>query len=100
MGTSMTDINASPSIPTKEMIKTMLSYVWPSDRPAVKVRVLGALGLLIGSKLLNVYVPFIFKHAVDYLNEVPPEAALFSFTTAACILIGCKFLSILLLISS
>lgn len=28
-----------------------------------------ALGLLVGAKLLNVQVPFIFKDGVNYLNE-------------------------------
>jgi ATP-binding cassette subfamily B (MDR/TAP) protein 7 len=34
----------------------------------VRRRVLVALGLLLGSKILNVQVPFFFKHAVDALN--------------------------------
>ncbi len=28
-----------------------------------------AMGLLVGAKLLNISVPFFFKHAVDYLNK-------------------------------
>ena len=32
-------------------------------------RVLIALGLLVGAKLLNISVPFFFKHAVDALNK-------------------------------
>jgi ABC transporter ATM len=32
------------------------------------VRVLAALGLLVGGKLLNVQVPFFFKDIVDSLN--------------------------------
>ncbi len=39
------------------------------DNPDVKKRVLIALGLLVGAKLLNITVPFLFKHAIDLLNS-------------------------------
>ena len=32
------------------MIKSMKGYIWPSDNPAVKGRVVGALGLLVTAK--------------------------------------------------
>ena len=50
------------------MIRAMVAYIWPKDDPAVRKRVKIAIGLLVGAKLLNISVPFIFKHAVDYLN--------------------------------
>ncbi|XP_055342741.1 iron-sulfur clusters transporter ABCB7, mitochondrial-like [Paramacrobiotus metropolitanus] len=52
-----------------EIVKKMLSYVWPKDSVGMKVRVAVAMALLLGSKVVNIYVPFIFKHGVDYLNE-------------------------------
>ncbi|KAK3578887.1 hypothetical protein CHS0354_010253 [Potamilus streckersoni] len=52
-----------------DIIKAMLSYVWPKDKPGIKARVIIAISLLIGSKVLNVQVPFIFKYAVDFLNQ-------------------------------
>ena len=52
-----------------QIIKTMLSYVWPKDNVGVKARVIVALSLLLGAKVLNVQVPFIFKYTVDYLND-------------------------------
>ncbi len=51
-----------------QMLKQLVAYVWPKDRPDIKRTVLVALGLLVGAKLLNISVPFFFKHAVDYLN--------------------------------
>ncbi|XP_065057329.1 iron-sulfur clusters transporter ABCB7, mitochondrial-like [Rhopilema esculentum] len=63
--TMKNQLNALP------IIKTMVGYVWPSDKPALKVRVVAALSLLLGAKLLNVQVPFLFKYAVDYLNNAP-----------------------------
>eukprot|EP00112_Aurelia_sp_Birch-Aquarium-sp1_P012007 Seg2521.2 transcript_id=Seg2521.2/GoldUCD/mRNA.D3Y31 product="ATP-binding cassette sub-family B member 7 mitochondrial" protein_id=Seg2521.2/GoldUCD/D3Y31 len=59
------ELNALP------IIKTMLSYIWPRDQPELKVRVVAALSLLAGAKLLNVQVPFIFKYLIDYLNSTP-----------------------------
>lgn len=47
----------------------MLGYIWPKDEKGIKVRVLAAVGLLFGSKIVNVCVPFLFKYAVDNLNE-------------------------------
>ena len=38
------------------IVKKMLSYVWPKDKPRVRIRVLVALGLLVGSKV-SVLVP-------------------------------------------
>ena len=35
----------------------------------MRKRVVIALGLLVGAKLLNISVPFFFKHAVDTLNR-------------------------------
>merc|ERR1719422_958599 len=40
----------------------------PKDNLEVKTRVVGALGLLVGAKVINTCVPFIFSHALDSLN--------------------------------
>ncbi|XP_066986058.1 iron-sulfur clusters transporter ABCB7, mitochondrial [Macrobrachium rosenbergii] len=58
----------------REMIRALASYVWPKGNAAVKGRVITALSLLVGAKLLNVQVPFIFKDAINYLNEHTGEA--------------------------
>ena len=54
----------------KDMLKKMVSYIWPKDNPEVKKRVLIALSLLVCAKLLNISVPFLFKHTVDTLNVI------------------------------
>lgn len=46
----------------------MLTHIWPRDEPQIRNRVKAAMGLLIGAKLANVSVPFLFKYAVDELN--------------------------------
>lgn len=55
-----------------------------------------ALGLLVGAKLLNVSVPFLFKYAIDGLNtglsmDTPQEAVL---AAATSLMLGCKFFTL------
>lgn len=76
------------------MIQAMLQYIWPPDDKAIRKRVMLAVQLLIGAKLLNVAVPFIFKYGVDALNtggtlnmNTPSDTVL---TVATSLLIGCK----------
>ncbi|KAI2804254.1 ATP-binding cassette sub- B member 7, mitochondrial [Blomia tropicalis] len=52
-----------------QIVKTMLGYVWPRDRPEIRNRVIASLSLLILAKVVNVEVPFIFKYAIDHLNK-------------------------------
>jgi ABC-type transport system involved in Fe-S cluster assembly fused permease/ATPase subunit len=42
-------------------------YIWPSDRADLKLRVLGAMLMLLAAKLATVAVPFTFKWATDAL---------------------------------
>jgi ATP-binding cassette subfamily B protein len=52
-------------------------YIWPSDRADLKLRVLGAMLLLLAAKLATIVVPFTFKWATDALAGSPsaPVAA-------------------------
>ncbi len=47
---------------------TLLPYLWPQGRFDLKFRVVVALVLLAGAKVLTVYVPFFYKAAVDALS--------------------------------
>jgi len=51
-----------------QTVKSLLPYLWAPGRPDLKMRVIGALLLLVLAKLLGVYVPFLFKDAVDALT--------------------------------
>ena len=42
-------------------------YIWPSDRPDLKLRVVAAMLLLLLAKLATIAVPFTFKWATDAL---------------------------------
>ncbi|CAO3654234.1 unnamed protein product [Cunninghamella echinulata] len=55
------------------IIKQLMKYIWPKNDIGVKSRVIIALSLLIGGKLLNVQVPFYFKEVIYSLNATIPE---------------------------
>ncbi|CDO91963.1 unnamed protein product [Kluyveromyces dobzhanskii CBS 2104] len=58
----------TPTISELRIMKDLLKYIWPQGDNKVKIRVLFALALLIGAKLLNVQVPFFFKQTIDSMN--------------------------------
>ena len=49
-------------------IRTLGTYLWPSDRTDLKFRVFVAVLCLVGAKVLNVYVPFLLKASIDTLS--------------------------------
>ena len=73
----MSDIQRPTSHGTREvnadsgaLLKTLVQlwpYIWPSDRPDLKMRVVLATVLLFVAKLATVAVPFTFKWATDAL---------------------------------
>lgn len=50
------------------IMKEMSRYLWPKDSLGDKARVVLAVGLLVGAKVLNVQVPFYFREIIDSLN--------------------------------
>src|ERR1700722_8075682 len=50
-------------------------YMWPSERPDLKARVVMALVLLLAAKLATIAVPFTFKWATDALVDKPGQPA-------------------------
>lgn len=68
-------LNADPKNVLKEVnsskiLGAMFTYVWPKDRPDLRARVVISLSLLAGAKITNIIVPFMFKYAVDSLNQM------------------------------
>jgi ATP-binding cassette, subfamily B, heavy metal transporter len=52
-------------------IRNLWPYLWPSDRPDLKMRVLWATVWLLVAKLVLILVPYFFKWATDALNGAP-----------------------------
>ncbi|KAJ2590828.1 Iron-sulfur clusters transporter atm1, mitochondrial [Coemansia sp. RSA 1722] len=71
-----------------KIILSMFRYVWPKGDWATKSRVIAALGLMLGSKVLNVQVPILFKNIVDNLNIDIAAAGGTLSTVATAMLIG------------
>lgn len=58
----------APTMSELKILRNLVHYIWPKGNNKVKLRVIAALLLLIGAKLLNVQVPFFFKDVVDSMN--------------------------------
>ncbi|WWC65897.1 iron-sulfur clusters transporter ATM1, mitochondrial [Kwoniella dejecticola CBS 10117] len=67
--------NSSQDKTDWRIIVKLAGNIWPKNNPKVKIRVLGALGLLVAGKILNVQVPFFFKTIVDSLNVPLTESS-------------------------
>ncbi|WFD35905.1 Iron-sulfur clusters transporter atm1, mitochondrial [Malassezia cuniculi] len=52
-----------------KIIGKLMAHTWPKGDNKTKARVVIAMALLFGGKLLNVQVPFFFKSVVDRMNE-------------------------------
>ena len=57
-----------------EVLRSLSGHLWPkktirSDATEIKLRVMASVGLLFGSKLINIQVPFIFKQLIDTLDS-------------------------------
>lgn len=55
-------------IPSREIIREMIQYVWPKNRADIKRRVVISLALLITGKLVSIQAPILFKNAIDCMN--------------------------------
>src|SRR5437764_8657015 len=53
-------------------LKGLGPYLWPRDSLELRFRVVLALALLIGGKLVNITIPLLYKHAVDALSPGQP----------------------------
>nr|XP_033801677.1 ATP-binding cassette sub-family B member 7, mitochondrial isoform X2 [Geotrypetes seraphini] len=98
-GTAGGNLHSDPKeglkdIDSRKILKAMFTYVWPKDRPDLRARVAISLGLLAGAKAMNIVVPFMFKYAVDNLNQMSgnmlnlSDASNTVVTMATAVLIG------------
>ncbi len=54
---------------TLSTLRNLWPYMWPSDRPDLKMRVVWATVYLVLSKIVLIGVPYFFKWATDALNN-------------------------------
>jgi ATP-binding cassette, subfamily B, heavy metal transporter len=51
-----------------QALKSLAPYLWPRDSFELRARVVLAVAFLLVGKLVNIYVPLLYKHAVDALS--------------------------------
>ncbi|MFQ6685463.1 metal ABC transporter permease, partial [Bordetella pertussis] len=57
-----------------DTLRTLAPFLWPADRPGLKARVVIAILCLLAAKAAVVYVPILYKSAVDQLGGGAPGA--------------------------
>ena len=68
-----------------ETVASLLTFLWPRGYWNLKVRVAIAVACLIAAKVTNVYVPFLYKGAVDTLDS---DAAIIAVPVAFVVAYG------------
>lgn len=87
---------ANQQLPGREILKEMLRYVWPKNRPEIKRRVILSLALLITGKIVSIQAPILFKNAIDVMNDNSDGKKMFNletpqdtvFTMACALILG------------
>ena len=57
-------------------VRNLWSYMWPENRPDLKLRVVLALSALLASKVATTLVPFAYKGIIDSLDGTTPDSTL------------------------
>ncbi|MBJ3785230.1 ABCB family ABC transporter ATP-binding protein/permease [Devosia sediminis] len=57
-------------------IRNLWSYMWPENRPDLRLKVVLALGALLISKVATTLVPFAYKGIIDSLDGTSPDSTL------------------------
>ncbi|PWA95964.1 ABC transporter of the mitochondrion 1 [Artemisia annua] len=93
-------VTKGEEVSNAKILGTLAKYLWMKDNMEFRLRVLAALGFLVGAKVMNVQVPFLFKLAIDWLSTAtgnPSSIAEFAasnptalavFVSPAAVLIG------------
>jgi ATP-binding cassette subfamily B protein len=73
--------NKKPSVSADEgsvfaTVKNLWSYMWPEDRPDLRLRVVLAIGALLLSKVATTFIPFAYKGIIDSLDGSAPDSGI------------------------
>ncbi len=55
-------------------LKRFIPYLWPKGEPGLKLRVVGAMILVLTAKSTSLVMPFAFKGAIDRMAEKVPDS--------------------------
>lgn len=63
-------------------------HLWPRDRWDLRLRLAAAMGCVLGTKILKVYVPVVFKHLIDSLVVAKETAEMAGLATVPLMMPG------------
>jgi ABC-type transport system involved in Fe-S cluster assembly, permease and ATPase components len=74
-------VEKKPSVSADEgsvfaTVRNLWAYMWPDNRPDLRLRVMLAIGALLASKVATTLVPFAYKGIIDSLDGSTPDNAL------------------------
>lgn len=69
-------------------LATLAPYLWPKGEGEIKLRVMLAMLALVCAKITNVYMPILYKKAVDALTVVPSEVVFLAVPTGLLLAYG------------
>lgn len=69
-------------------LATLVPYLWPKGEGEIRLRVVLAMVALVFAKVTNVYMPLLYKKAVDVLSVVPSEAVILAVPTGLLLAYG------------
>jgi ATP-binding cassette subfamily B protein len=70
------DKTTNEGVARRHVLLTLIPYVWPPGGAEIKLRVFAALAALAASKLANIYVPLLYRDAVNLLSPEGGAAAI------------------------
>lgn len=78
---STDSVEKKPSVSADEgsvfaTIRNLWTYMWPANRPDLRMRVMLAIGALLLSKVATTLVPFAYKGIIDSLDGTTPDNTL------------------------
>ncbi|HWU01973.1 MAG TPA: ABC transporter ATP-binding protein/permease [Novosphingobium sp.] len=59
-------------------LRRFLPYLWPSDNPALRLRIVAAVGLILLSTATQLTLPYFLKWAIDAMSLTGPRVAQFA----------------------
>jgi ATP-binding cassette subfamily B protein len=62
-------------------LRRFLPYLWPAHQPGLRLRIVGAIGLIVLSTATQLTLPYLLKWAVDAMNVTGPRVAAFALLT-------------------
>lgn len=74
-------VEKKPSVSADEgsvfsTVRNLWAYMWPANRPDLRLRVILAIGALLLSKVATTLIPFAYKGIIDSLDGSAPDGAL------------------------